>query len=415
MFGEFFSIMITGGLGKKLNISVMAPFVLLGSGCPLLCMDKRLYTARIKPPMCGFCAHGRTETSRVQVVRKKKTALYADRNGTEKSLAASRSANPDIVALCALAGAMFLWAGTFIAMKVVLSALHPFVMMCARLSISSLLMLPFLVHWLRRLSFKRADLRFFALLIISEPCLYFVFEGFALQYTSASQAGLVIALLPVTVGISAFFALGEKLTKSAWAGCFLAVIGVVVLSVGAQSSGLGFWEEIKSLFFGAAQSVDAYGSQAAFTAQQNAGAPNPLLGNSLEFLAVCMATIYTLCVRKLLSYPPFFITALQAVGGAVFFSFLVLASGVGLPDELPSAKVLASLGFLSFATIIAYGLYNVGIARLSAARAAVWINLIPVITLCMGIFLLGESLGLVQSLAVPLIIGGLFLSQKSKR
>lgn len=292
-----------------------------------------------------------------------------------------RGSAPEIMALCALAGAMFLWAGTFIAMKVSLTAFHPLLMTFVRLLVSSMLLLPFLRGWLRRSPYARGDWRVIAALVICEPCLYFLFEGYALKYTTASQAGLVTALLPVLVGISAFFILGERLSGRAWLGCVLAVAGVALLSLGGSES---------------------------------EGAPNAPLGNSLEFMAMLMATVYTLCVRKLKAYPPFFLTAMQAIGGALFFGLLVLGAGIAPPEALPSSSVLFSLAFLSFSTIVAYGLYNLGIARLSAARAAVWINLIPVITLFMGIFMLGESLDFVQSLAVPLILGGLLLSQMKK-
>lgn len=292
------------------------------------------------------------------------------------------SSGPDIMALCALAGAMFLWSGTFIAMKVVLTAFHPVFMVFVRMSVSTLLLLPFVRFWLRRTPYAPGDWRFIALLVICEPCLYFLFEGYALRYTSASQAGLVTALLPVLVGVSAYFALGERLSPKAWGGCALSVGGVALLTLTGDNSEF---------------------------------APNAMLGNFLEFMAVLMACVYTLCVRRLKGYPPFFITAMQSMAGVVFFAAMCFVADAPLPDSMPPAITLFSLGFLAFSTIVAYGLYNFGIARLSASQAASWINLIPALTLFLGITLLGERLGPVQALAVLPIIGGVFLSQSKKR
>lgn len=288
----------------------------------------------------------------------------------------------DIVALCALAGAMMLWSGTFIAMKLVLAVFHPVFMVFVRMLASAILLLPLIRHWLNRTPYSRGEWRVIALLVISEPCLYFLFEGYALRYTTASQAGLITSLLPLLVGISAFFVLKERLAAKAWAGFFLAVLGVAVLTLAGENS---------------------------------EAAPNALLGNSLEFLAMLMACVYTLCVRKLVGYPPFFITAMQAGAGAIFFGSMLLVLDVPLPDALPSAVPLLALAFLSLSTIVAYGLYNIGIARLSAAQAAAWTNLIPVLTLIMGIVLLGETLSPVQAVAVVPILAGVVLSQMSGR
>lgn len=154
-------------------------------------------------------------------------------------------------------------------------------------------------------------------------------------------------------------------------------------------------------------------------------APNAFLGNSLELMAMLMACVYTLCVRKLLGYPPFFITAMQAGAGMLFFGALFLIMGAPLPESLPPVPPGApfdgtllqrytpylAIAFLSFSTIVAYGFYNTGIARLSAGQAAAWINLIPAITLVMGIVVLDERLSLAQAAALIPIVIGVVLSQ----
>lgn len=38
--------------------------------------------------------------------------------------------------------------------------------------------------------------KYIVLLALCEPCFYFVFEGYAMIYTTASQAGMVVAALP---------------------------------------------------------------------------------------------------------------------------------------------------------------------------------------------------------------------------
>jgi drug/metabolite transporter (DMT)-like permease len=283
-----------------------------------------------------------------------------------------------MAAFMALSGAVLLWSGTFIAMKLVLETIHPVLMIFIRMAGSVLLLFPFLRGWTRSTPYHKGDWRIIVLMVICEPCLYFIFEAYALRYTSASEAGLITSLMPLLVGVGAFVFLRERLSLNAWAGFFMAVGGVALLSLANE---------------------------------QSEHAPNALLGNSLEFCAMLMATVYTLCVRKLAGYPPFFICAMQAGAGLLFFGCMVPLLGVPLPEAMPSPMVLASLAFLSLSTVIAYGLYNTGVARLSAGQAAAWINLIPVLTLMMGIAFLGERLTPLQSLAVVPIMGGVALTQ----
>lgn len=300
--------------------------------------------------------------------------------------------NVDLVAVAALAVAMLLWSGTFVAMKLALLYFHPVFIVFVRMAASTLLLIPFMRAWARRTPYRRGDWRIVGLLVFAEPCLYFLFEAYALRYTTASQAGVITSLLPLLVGVSAYFALQERLGAKTWVGFFFAMAGVMVLTLSSENSD---------------------------------SAPNALLGNALELAAMLMACVYTLCVRKLRGYPPFFIAALQAGGGMVFFGLLFLFLGAPLtepPPLFPPGDPFAggplqryipwlAIAFLSFATIMAYGLYNTGIARLSAGRAAAWTNLIPALTLIMGIIILDERLTLVQAAALIPIIAGVALSQ----
>jgi drug/metabolite transporter (DMT)-like permease len=276
---------------------------------------------------------------------------------------------------------MLIWSGTFIATKVALVAFHPVLMVFIRMAASTLILLPFLPKLAANTPYAEGDWRILTLLVVAEPCLYFLFEGYALRYTTASQAGLITALLPLLVGVSAFFILKECLSLRAWSGFFLAVGGVVALTL--------FGEDSET-------------------------APNALLGNTLEFFAMSMACVYTLCVRRLAGYHPFFITAIQAAGGTLFFAVMLVIFDIPFPDALPPASPLIAQAFLSLTSIMAYSFFNIGVARLSASQAAAWTNLIPALTLVMGVFFLGETLTLVQILALLPILVGVVLSQSVK-
>lgn len=277
-----------------------------------------------------------------------------------------------------LLGAMILWASSFIAMKIAVSGFSPIAVVFGRMIIASLL---FLVLWknFRGLSVRRQDWKQLIFMALCEPCLYFVFEAYALKYTSATQAGMIVATLPVFVAIAAFFVLKEKLALRVWIGFFVAAFGVAMLSLGA-------------------------------TATENA--PDPLLGNTLETLAMVSATGYMITAKNLSNrYSPLFITALQAWVGAIFFLPLLAFTPGAFPTEFPTDASIAILYLASVVTMGAYGMYNYGLSKVPAGQASGFTNLIPVFTMLMGFAFLGDRLSITQFIASGLVLGGVILTQ----
>ena len=82
-----------------------------------------------------------------------------------------------------------------------------------------------------------------------------------MQNTSAAQAGMITALLPLLVAMGAYVFLHERITRTTLAGFLLAVVGAVWLSLAGEAS---------------------------------SSAPAPLLGNFYEFLAMLCAMGYTM-------------------------------------------------------------------------------------------------------------------------
>jgi drug/metabolite transporter (DMT)-like permease len=233
-------------------------------------------------------------------------------------------------------------------------------------------------RWRGRMHYRQGDWKYLLGLAACEPCLYFLFEALALQHTSASQAGMVTALLPLLVAVGAFIFLHERIARTTLAGFLLALFGAVWLSL--------------------AGSADEH-------------APNPLLGNFFELLAMLCAMGYTLLLKHLSArYSPFLLTAMVAFVGTLFFLPLALL-GEPLPAQV-SPLGLAAVAYLGvLVTVGAYGLYNFGVSRLPASQASGFTNLIPVFTLVFAMLLLGERLNSMQLFAVLLVFAGVALSQ----
>ncbi len=274
--------------------------------------------------------------------------------------------------------AMVLWSSTFVALKLAFRTYDPMVVIFGRMLVASLcaLCFPFVF---RNIPFRLKDVKYMAIMVICEPCLYFVFEANALVHTSASQAGMITTMMPLLVAISAWGILKEKLTLKTLFGFLVAVTGALWLSLSSESSH---------------------------------HAPNPLLGNFLEFMAMVCASGYAICLKKLTQrYSALFLTFVQAFAGAIFFFPILFFPSTVLPVEMVPLPFLSILYLGSVVTLGAYGCYNYGVSQIPASQATAFINFIPVFTLCFSAIILGERFTGVQYLASGLVFIGVILSQ----
>ncbi len=283
-------------------------------------------------------------------------------------------------ALIAVFGAVFLWASAFPAMKSLLARMDPMAMVWVRMAIASLVLLPLMVRSWPRAQRERGDGWWLLALVIFEPGLYFLLETKALQYTSAAQAGMVVALFPLMAAAGGALFFRERLSGQVVAGLILSVLGVVGLTLAGEA---------------------------------DIHAPAPWLGNLLEFLAMVCAVGYIMIVKRLgQRYDIWLLTGIQMTGG--FFLFLPGAVTLFTQPE-PLFSSLFDLSLLVYlgvgVTVLAYGLYNTGVARLPAAQAAALVNLIPVLAVIMSWATLGETLNLLQIAFAAVTLAGVALSQ----
>ena len=174
-----------------------------------------------------------------------------------------------------------------------------------------------------------------------------------------SQAGMITSLMPIITAMVAGYFLKEIISKQMIFGSLIAMGGAIWLSLQGTSS------------------IDA---------------PNPLLGNFLEFLAMLCAAFYTVTVRYLSDrYSALFITAIQVFIGTVFFIplFLYEYINIGLNMTVESFLWVAYLGVV--VTLGGYGLYNYALTKIEASKASIFIYLIPVFTLFLAYFMLNKS------------------------
>lgn len=282
------------------------------------------------------------------------------------------------VPIFALLLAMILWASSFIALKLAFRTYHPMFVMFGRMAVASICFL-FIVRRFGAGRYRKGDIRFMLFMAVCEPCFYFLFEARAIQNTTASQAAMITAMLPLMVAIAARFILKEPLTVKTGAGFALAIAG---------STWLGLCGE------------------------PCATAPDPLFGNFMEFMAMVCATGYTISLKRLSErYHPFFLTAVQAFTGSLFFLPFVVFQEAALPTHFDPVPALSIVYLGIPITLGAYGLYNYGLSVIPASQASSFINLIPVFAVFLGWIVLGERFTPMQYAASALVLAGVLLSQ----
>ena len=274
--------------------------------------------------------------------------------------------------------AMLIWGSSFIAMKYAFQSYDPWVVVFGRMLVALLCFLPFLPRlWPGRDGF--VDLPYLFLMVLMEPCLYFILEAFALENTTASQAGMITSMLPLMVAVAAGFWLHERICRYTWSGFFIAIAGAWWLSLSGESS--------------------AY-------------APAPLLGNVLEFFAMVCAALYTVILKRVSRhYTPMQLTFFQAIAGTLFYFPVLFLPSTVLPADLPLSPSFAVLYLGTLVSIGAYVLYSYGVSRIPATQASAFVNLIPVFSVVLGFLVLGERFTPEQFTASAVVFAGVLLSQ----
>ncbi len=280
---------------------------------------------------------------------------------------------------------VFLWGGSFAAMRLSIGIIGAFSLMSLRFLSAAAVLLPFLPYFVRSLrrSARKGDGRLILIMVLLQPCLYFLFESNALRFTTASQAGVVSATVPILTAMGAWIFLKEKIGKGFIIGMIMAVTGIVFMTLG-----------------GSAES----------------GAQRPVLGNTMEFLAMICAAGYLVTVRGLSRrYDTWLLTALQIYTGAIFFLpglFMLAGSAAGSGSPFSSLPWIPIIYLGVASSVGAFGLYNWGMKYIPAGKAASFINLIPLVSAAAAWFILGEILSPIQFAGGGIVIIGVLISQK---
>ncbi|AHC16797.1 DMT family transporter [Salinispira pacifica] len=286
----------------------------------------------------------------------------------------------NLLTLTALMVTTLFWGSSFVATKLVLEVWPTWAYMFLRFAGASLVFLAALL-WKRRLAIPRRVIPRLMLLSVFQPGLYFLFESLGLERTSAASSAIIIAAIPAVVALASAFFLNERLSRRGWIGTLLSISGIGIIT----------------LF------------------DRNAGTQDASLeGNLFILLAVLSGAAYMLLSRRISRD----LTPLQTTGYQMFFAtffFLpgFIVQGDALMHTAVQWEILFAFGFLVLgATFAAFLSYNYALSRISAPKASIFINGIPVVTVIVGWIVLGEGVNWVQIGGGALAVGGLMYASR---
>jgi drug/metabolite transporter (DMT)-like permease len=201
---------------------------------------------------------------------------------------------------------------------------------------------------------------------------------YGLQSVPASRASLIIALCPAATMFGAVLVLGDRLTWTKLLGTALALIGVAIELSGGNPLAL------------LAQGVGR--------------------GEVALFGCVILWAIYTLLSKRTLAdLSPLVATTYAALAGTAMLALVAFARGeLAFPHASTAAWLsLAYMGV--FGTALAYVWYLEGVGALGPARAAIFVNLVPVAAIALGVMLLGERITTPMVVGAGLVVVGIWL------
>lgn len=281
-----------------------------------------------------------------------------------------------------LAGLVFssIFGFSFLFTKEGLELMTPFQLLGFRFALAFISLSILRIAGIINIDLKGKNIKLLMLLAVFQPGIYFVFETTGMMYTTSSEAGIMIALIPIAVTILAAVFLNEKTTLIQLFFVLLSVGGVffIILNRGASSI------------------------------------EGNLFGILLLAVAVLAAAFYNIISRKLsLQFRPIEITYVMMGFGALVFNLTALYQRSfnlsGYFNILFDTKVLITVIYLGiFSSVVAFFMMNYTLSKINAAQAAVFANFTTVVSILAGVFIRNEAFYGFQIVGAVLIIIGVW-------
>ena len=279
--------------------------------------------------------------------------------------------------------AMLFWGLSFIWSSVLLKYYEPVTIIFIRLIISSVFLFIIIYIFRQREKIAKKDYRLIFLSALFNPFLYFLCENYGLKFSTPTIASVIIATIPVFAPLVAWVTLREKLAPINFLGIFISFGGVILMLI---TRDLSLDADIRGVLF--------------------------------LFGAVLTALFYSVTLRKLTAtYSALTIIAYQnLIGIALFFPLYLFFEAPAMTEVRLNSEIIISMLFLGIlASSVSFVFFAHSVKLLGISKSNIYSNLIPVFTAVFSYILLSEPFSVRKITGILLVIGGVYLSERTKK
>jgi drug/metabolite transporter (DMT)-like permease len=280
-------------------------------------------------------------------------------------------------AVLAFAVLVLFWGSAFSVVKVGLEYSPPMIFAGLRTLMGGLAILLVAVVWGGSPHLKR-DWPIFLLLAAFNVVFFFGFQTLAILHLPSGTAAVLEYLQPMLVGLLAWMILGEPLSLAKIVGLMLGFSGIVAVSSG-------------SIFGNISAAGVAFGA-----------------GSALSW---ALGTVFFKRYEARIS--TMWAVAIPFVIGGTMLTLFGFARE-SWSEVSPTAALFASLSYVSLVEIALAWLIWFGLIRAGeASRVAVYVFLVPLVSIFIGAILLDERLTLSLLIGTFLIVTGIYIVNRS--
>jgi drug/metabolite transporter (DMT)-like permease len=270
----------------------------------------------------------------------------------------------------------FLWGGNFVVGKTLVDHASPVTLTTLRWLIAVLCLIP-IVWWKEKsLSVSRKAIFPLVLMGITGVVLFNLFQFLALDFTSATNVGLISTLNMFSIAFFSFLFLKEKINALQLGSMLISFVGVLlVLSK-------GHFEMLFSIGFNR--------------------------GDLLMVAAVCVWGLYSIVSKWAMKYTtPLLATLYSGIFGVIVLIPLNVQDFTITNLNASFVQSILYTGVVS--TVLCMLLWNIGVQKIGATTSGMFLNFNPIFTAIIAFMWLGERLTLIQGVGSVIVIVGCFL------
>jgi drug/metabolite transporter (DMT)-like permease len=277
-----------------------------------------------------------------------------------------------------------IWGFNFSVLKIILREFLPMSFNILRFISASLATMFFLFMLGKKISIDKHDwARIILLAVIGHTCYQLLFI-YGINATTASNASLLMACVPIYTGIMSSITGYEKIRSTTWISIFLSFFGIFLI-IRADAGGLDF-------------------------------SSSHFKGNMLIILASISWAIYTVMAAPLLKkYSPLKLTAItMSIGTLLLIPFSIKELSRQNWQNISTSSWLGFIYSFLLAIALGYVIWYKGVEKIGSTRTSIYSNLTPIFTAFFAWLVLSETITVYYLIGAGIIFLGIYLSRINK-